>query len=437
MLGALLLVACGGGDSFEMPEPSDIFGDGRSLLPHAEAHKSGAKVAKSLGIERVAFIEVDGFSVRETACAFGFGGVPLGSSLSEETCLESEQEFAKRLKDWSQAQAESHEYAPDGVRSLLRQPTSFAAELSALGELAEGLPSLMEMAARSSVAGLPETPWECVEDLLDTQSGLVRDINRQQCSHETRDAEKTEQEQVLRALVEKSVAAAAIKDSGTRSPLEASHPACSMEAVNIDSLPHNARIGLSSKKVYAISALQGESLSLRANGRGGADPRLTLYAEDCSSQIGYDDDGGGGRNSFIRHYVRESGTLYVKADFYGSGSGQADLSVDTDGSGGPSAEQVAEAQVYLNWFGTHFAGVSEELVDEAAPGIWGEGSARRDLVNKIILGTRRSGTCLQSEYTDHEAITQSMIWDDAISTCKNQIQAALGEMHEMGWPVED
>ena len=41
MLTSLLLIACGGSDSFEMPEPSDIFDDGRSLLPHASAFEAG------------------------------------------------------------------------------------------------------------------------------------------------------------------------------------------------------------------------------------------------------------------------------------------------------------------------------------------------------------------------------------------------------------
>ena len=120
MLSALFLIACGGGDSFEMPEPSDLFEEGRSLLPHAAAHEAGEKVVSGLSVSRVNFIEVSGFAVRESACALGFEGVPLNGGLSEEACLESEEEFDRRLADWREEQEETHAYAPDEVRALLR-----------------------------------------------------------------------------------------------------------------------------------------------------------------------------------------------------------------------------------------------------------------------------------------------------------------------------
>ena len=436
MLSALFLIACGGGDSFEMPEPSDLFEEGRSLLPHAAAHEAGEKVVSGLSVSRVNFIEVSGFSVRESACALGFEGVPLNGGLSEEACLESEEEFDRRLADWREEQEETHAYAPDEVRALLRASSGFDAELSALGKLAEGLPELMALAAHTAVLGLPESPWECVEDLLDTQSDLMRDIAKQQCSIAVRDAEKSERDEVLRRLTQTATRAAQLKDSGQRLG-SGVHPSCSAEVSHIAGLPHKERVGLSSERVYAISVIQGETLSIRANGRGGADPRLTLFADDCGTQIAYDDDGGGGRNSFLRHYVRDSGTLYLKADFYGSGSGQADLMVDSDGSGGPSPEQIAEAQTYLNWFSTNFSGVTEELLDNGSPDVWGEGSTREELVDRIILGSRDASDCILAEYTDHTAITKSMLWDDAIQACSNQIEASVEVFHKMGWPQQD
>ena len=436
MLSALLLIACGGDDSFEMPEPSDLFEDGRSLLPHAAAHEAGEKVVAGLSVSRVNYTEVSGFTVRESACALGYDGVPLNGGLSEEACLESEEEFARRLDDWKEQQEESHSYAPDQVRPLLRSSSSFDAELSALGTLAEGLPELMEIAAHTAVLGLPESPWDCVEDLLDTQSDLMRDIAQQQCSISTRKAEKSERDEVLRVLAQTATRAAQLKDSGQRSS-SGVHPSCSAEVSHIAGLPHKARVGLSSERVYAVSVIEGETLSIRANARGGSDPRLTLYADDCGTQIGYNDDGGGGRNSFLRHTVRNSGTLYLKADFYGSGSGQADLIVDSDGSGGPSPEQLAEAQTYLNWFSTHFSGVTEEQLDNGSPDVWGEGSTRKDLVERIILGSRDSSDCILAEYTDHTAITKSMLWEDAIDACSKQIEASAEVFHKMGWPNED
>ena len=146
---------------------------------------------------------------------------------------------------------------------------------------------------------------------------------------------------------------------------------------------------------------------------------------------------GEGEETFLRHYVRDSGTLYLKADFYGSGSGQADLMVDSDGSGGPSPEQIAEAQTYLNWFSTNFSGVTEELLDNGSPDVWGEGSTREELVDRIILGSRDASDCILAEYTDHTAITKSMLWDDAIQACSNQIEASVEVFHKMGWPQQD
>ena len=71
--------------------------------------------------------------------------------------------------------------------------------------------------------------------------------------------------------------------------------------------------------------------------------------------------------------------------------------------------------------------MTEEQVDNGSPDVWGEGSARKDLVERIILGSRDSSDCILAEYTDHTAITRRVrVLDLALPSNCDGLKTAVG-----------
>ncbi len=156
---------------------------------------------------------------------------------------------------------------------------------------------------------------------------------------------------------------------------------------------------------YEISLEEGViyEIDLRGDNSSGqlADPFLRVY-DASGTQVYFNDDGGIGRDSFLRFSVAQSGTYYVAAGAYGDyGTGFYELSVegfreipanptsDVLTSVGEEFEGRLELAGDRDWVGVELFGEREYQVDLAGDGTW------RELWNPLLRVREGDGTFIR------------------------------------------
>jgi subtilisin-like proprotein convertase family protein len=95
--------------------------------------------------------------------------------------------------------------------------------------------------------------------------------------------------------------------------------------------------------VFSFVATSGTSYRFRTTLNSLNDSTLSLLAPDGTTQLSYDDDGGGGLSSLIDWIAPSSGTYFVEVAGFGSDSGSYDLVASINGPGSGSSALLAPA----------------------------------------------------------------------------------------------
>jgi hypothetical protein len=72
---------------------------------------------------------------------------------------------------------------------------------------------------------------------------------------------------------------------------------------------------------FEFTATAGECVRFETHpgeGQVGGDTQMYLFADDCVTQLAYDDDGGDGLYSYFQYTFTDAGTFYVRVNEYGN-----------------------------------------------------------------------------------------------------------------------
>ncbi len=169
---------------------------------------------------------------------------------------------------------------------------------------------------------------------------------------------------------------------------------------------------------YAVTLTAGQAYFIRTNATGGAgdiDTTITLHNSN-GTEIGFNDDGGGGTYSQLRFNVTTTGTYYIDLRAFGDAeAGAFNLSVTT----------APPLTVYNN----------NQIADQLISGYWGTGGARHFAVTAggtltvNISGLSTEGQTLAREalnlWTDATGISFSVVASTAQITFQNTASGAF------------
>jgi hypothetical protein len=459
MFSFLLIFACGG-DSNSLPTASDLYESAESIMPHEDAIEAGEDLADSLKAGRVDFISIKEFAVNDKACSLGFDGLPIDGALSQEACAESEEVFAKRLKDWSKAQAK-HPNAPKGAKLGGKEIERFIKEGQevALRKVMANMPTLLGNAAKSQIAGLPETPWDCVEDYLETASEHAEEQGpKKECEYYKQNPTDEQRLNVAKWMATTNLRAQQFLDYANRKLPATVEQDCSGSTVTpITELQYTNTVLLNTDTHYAFRVFPNEKIMVEARPINGTVPTIEIKRSNCGTYRANRSTSYNGNSAQFNYYAQSNEVVFIRA-YSSRGSddllGKAQLTVSSNGSGVPQSKRVQDAKDFRAWYQNTFGqpqtsfdladmdtyeGMgyprSVSFADEST--LWDDDGLRKNIVDKILLGSSQGEKCIQAEYYEHESIVQTMVWDDAISACETQMAAALSEVHAMGKPRED
>jgi len=111
--------------------------------------------------------------------------------------------------------------------------------------------------------------------------------------------------------------------------------------------PMNAAIGVSDDLDYfEVIANEGDCFTFETHAGDIGDTKLYLWADDCATQLAYDDDGGEGYYSMIQYTFDAAGVYFVEVTGYNSGyTGTYILTMDP--CPGPQPNDTCEGAIQL------------------------------------------------------------------------------------------
>lgn len=98
---------------------------------------------------------------------------------------------------------------------------------------------------------------------------------------------------------------------------------------------------------FSFVATSGTSYRFRTTLLSLPDSEISLFAPDGTTELAYDDDGGGGLSSLIDWTAPSSGTYFVQVGGFGSASGTYSLAASINGPGSGSSTLLASAAAGL------------------------------------------------------------------------------------------
>ncbi len=461
MLVLLALFGCGS-SSVTLAGPEEALLGPKEVLDVGGAIASARSAVDSLKVERIDFTSLNGMKVRK-ACGVGLDGMLIGSELDEEACAETPEVFAKRLLpsrflgDFGEAAGlDTSTFKELGIRSL--HDSDGAApdailNLMALEKFAEGASERMVLGAQASAAGIRADLWDCAGTYARTRAAMHHELLEGVCEHEKRDVSDDEVVEVLEQMALRRKQAQDIETMMTRieDPWTAAGTCSGITSKVATNVPASESVAAAGRAALVVPVIAGEVLTFKVSSMQGP-VAIQLFNRGCTAMIeerevpsyGWEAAPAGPNAAYereLRWRAPEAGQYVVVATvqpvsdvgMFGApaappsaapAAAAVQFDVSTDGGGGPSEEERADAKAYATWFDGTFPGVTPASVEaDSQAALKAIGDQRKEIEMMVRAG-REGKTCVASAVVTEDLLQIGAI-DDGLKACEAQLKAAF------------